>query len=205
MTADATPGSFLPDRQAARDRRHLESDRTGDPTRYSELIDTWLAYYRELGVRGIAYGSLVLRRRQGANWFRTDPLPPGRLKAASDHVLRVFAAQDLLAGQTDGDFLLAEKVRLAPLATIEQRVRFTEGTPRVEEMKLTLDEGVGFQAGMDPQVLGLLTQLDGRRTLREACAEAARLGGVDDIESYERAALPVVRRMFEVGFLERVV
>lgn len=178
---------------------------SGDPERYAKLIDTWLAYYRELGIRGIAYGSLVLRRRQATNWFRTDPLPPGRLKAASDHVLRVFAAHDLLAGAAGGDLLLGERIRLAPKATIEQRVRFTEGTPRVEEMTLTLDEGVGFQAGMEPQVLSMLTQLDGRRTLREALAEAARREGVSDVEVYERAALPVVRRMFEVGFLERVV
>ena len=179
---------------------------SGDPERYAKLIDTWLAYYRELGIRGIAYGSLVLRRRRAPNWFRADPLPPGRLQAASDHVLRVFAARDLLADGASGDaVLLGERMRLVPKATIEQRVRFADGAPRIEEMTLTLEEGVGFQAGMEPQVLSMLTQLDGRRTLREALAEAARLQGVSDIEVYERAALPVVRRMFEVGFLERVV
>lgn len=178
---------------------------SGDPERYAKLIDTWLAYYRELGIRGIAYGSLVLRRRQAANWFRTDPLPPGRLKAASDHVLRVFGAHDLLAGASGDAVLLGERIRLVPMATIEQRVRFADGTPRIEEMTLTLDEGVGFQAGMEGQVLSMLTQLDGRRTLREALAEAAGREGVSDVDAYERAALPVVRRMFEVGFLERVV
>ena len=176
-----------------------------DPVRYAELIDTWLAYYRELGIRGIAYGSLVLRRRAGANWFRTDPLPPGRLKAASDHILRVFAAHDLLAGAADGELLLGERLRVVPRATVEQRVRFYEGAPRIEEMTLTLDEGVGFQAGMDPQVLHLLTQLDGSRTLREALAEGAKREGVSDVERYARAGLPAARRMFELGFLERVV
>lgn len=177
---------------------------SGDPSRYAQLIDTWMSYYRDLGIRGIAYGSLILRRRTGANWFRTDPLPPGRLKPASDHILRVFAAQDLLAGGTDADALLGQRVRLVPTATVEQRVRFDDGAPRVEEMKLTLDEGVGFQAGMDPQVLHLLTQLDGRRTLREALAEGAKRDGVQDVERYAHAGLPAARRMFELGFLERV-
>jgi hypothetical protein len=72
-------------------------------------------------------------------------------------------------------------------------------------MTLTLDEGVGFQAGMDQAVLHLLTQLDGRRTLREALAEGAKRDGIADVERYARAGLPAARRMFELGFLERVV
>jgi len=178
---------------------------SGDPVRYAQLIDTWLAYYRDLGIRGIAYGSLVLRRRQGANWFRTDPLLGGRLNAASDHILRVFAANDLLAATADDERLLEERVRVVAKATVEQRVRFHEGVPRVEKMSLMMDEGVGFHAGLDPTVLQLLTQLDGTRTLREALAEGARRDGVADLESYARAGLPVARRMFELGFLERVV
>jgi methylase of polypeptide subunit release factors len=178
---------------------------SGDPERYTQLIDTWLAYYRDLGIRGIAYGSLLLRRRSGANWFRSDPLPAGRLKAASDHILRVFAAHDLFAGLTDAAGLLGEKLRVVPKAAVEQRVRFHHGEPRVEEMTLTLDEGVGFQAGLDPQVLHLLTQLDGRRTLRDALAEGAKREGIQDVERYALAGLPVARRMFELGFLERVV
>jgi hypothetical protein len=178
---------------------------SGDPARYAELVDRWMAYYRDLGVRGIAYGSVLLRKRRGANWFRTDPLPAGRLKPASDHILRIFAAHDLLAGTSDGELLLGQRLRVVPKAAVEQRVRFQDGAPTVESMTLTLDEGVGFQAGMDPQVLHLLTQLDGKRTLREALAEGAKREGVTDVESYARAGLPAARRMFELGFLERAV
>jgi methylase of polypeptide subunit release factors len=178
---------------------------SGDPVRYAKLIDTWMAYYRELGIRGIAYGSLILRRRQGPNWFRSDPLPAERLKAASDHILRVFAAHDLLTGPADGERLLDERLRVVPNATVVQRARFKDGGPHMEEMTLAIDEGIGFQAGVEPQVLYLLTQLDGRRTLRGAFAEGAKHEGVADVESYARAGLPVARRMFELGFLERVV
>ena len=177
---------------------------SGDPARYAHLIDTWLAYYRELGIRGIAYGSLLLRRRQGTNWFRTDPLPANRLKPGSDHIIRVFAAHDLLASGDSGERLLEERVRVVPKAVVEQRVRFHDGEPRIEQMTLTLDEGIGFQAGMDAPVMHLLTRLDGKRTLREALSEGAVRDGVADVESYVRAGLPPARRMFELGFLERV-
>jgi hypothetical protein len=178
---------------------------SGDPEKYGKLIDTWLAYYRELGIRGIAYGSLLLRRRAGTNWFRTDVLPAGRLKPASDHILRVFAAHDLLSGPMESEPLLDDRLRVVPTATVEQRVRFHHGAPRVESMMLMLDEGVGFQAGMDASVLQLLTRLDGRRTLREALADGAESDGVGDVDGYTRAGLPVVRRMFELGFIERIV
>jgi len=168
-------------------------------------MDTWMAYYRELGIRGIAYGSLILRRRTGTNWFRTDPLPAERLKPASDHIQRVFAAQDLLAGATDGERLLDVRMRVVPKAVAEQKLRFLDGEPQMDRMNLTMDEGIGFQAGMDGQVLQLLTNLNGSRTLREALVEGAKSAGVTDLEGYTRAGLPAARRMFELGFLERVV
>jgi methylase of polypeptide subunit release factors len=177
---------------------------SGDPVKYGQIMDTWLAYYRELGIRGIAYGSLVLRRRAGANWFRTDPLPGERLKPASDHILRVFAAHDLLAGAGDGERLLDLRMRVVSKAVAEERVRFSDGEPVVEKMSLTLDEGLGFQAGMDGKVLHLLSKLNGSRTLREALAEGAKRDDITDVEGYVHAGLPSARRMFELGFLELV-
>jgi methylase of polypeptide subunit release factors len=177
---------------------------SGDPVKYGQIMDTWLAYYRELGIRGIAYGSLVLRRRAGANWFRTDPLPGERLKPASDHILRVFAAHDLLAGAGDGERLLDLRMRVVSKAVAEERVRFSDGEPVVEKMSLTLDEGLGFQAGMDGKVLHLLSKLNGSRTLREALAEGAERDDITDVEGYVHAGLPSARRMFELGFLELV-
>jgi methylase of polypeptide subunit release factors len=178
---------------------------SGDPVKYGQTMDNWMAYYRELGIRGIAYGSLILRRRTGANWFRTDPLPAERLKPASDHIQRVFAAHDLLAGTGDGERLLDVRMRVVPKAVAEQKLRFKDGEPQMERMNLTMDEGIGFQAGMDGQVLQLLTHLNGSRTLREALAEGAKGAGVTDLEGYTRAGLPAARRMFELGFLERIL
>ena len=46
----------------------------------------------------MGYGAVVLRRRSGtANWVRIDEIPIERLEPATEHTLRVFAAEDYLA------------------------------------------------------------------------------------------------------------
>lgn len=174
----------------------------GDPARQQQRIDQWLAYYAGLGIRGIAYGVLVLRRRAGANWMRTGSLPSQRLVPASDHLLRLFAAQDMLAA--NDDTLLARRLRVAHGVVVDQLLAFhpEDGRPRQRRMTLRIDEGIGFEAGLDPEVMFLLTQLGGAPSLRAAFAQAAARGGVADVGAYARAGLPMVRRMLELGFLE---
>ncbi|SRR6266542_1470837 len=177
----------------------------GDPVRHAALIDSWMAYYREQGIRAIAYGSLVLRRRSSAtNWFRVDRLPPVQMRPASDHILRIFAAHDFLTG-IDDEGLLEARVATVPTLRLEQRVKFADGAPQIEAMNVTVDEGVGFQAVIEPRAVLLLSRLDGRRTLRDAlfgAAEAERTPAEAN-ERYMAAGLKVVRRMLELGMLAR--
>lgn len=177
----------------------------GDPVRHAALIDSWMAYYRQQGIRAIAYGSLVLRRRAGAtNWFRVDPLPPARMRPASDHIIRIFAAHDFLT-TVDDEGLLDARLMTVPTLRLEQRVRFAEGSPQIEQMNVTLDEGLGFQAGIEPRAVLLLARLDGRRRLRDALVDAAVTERTPPqmTERYVAAGLTVARRMFELGMLTR--
>jgi methylase of polypeptide subunit release factors len=177
----------------------------GDPVRHAALIDSWMAYYRQQGIRAIAYGSLVLRRRSDAtNWFRVDPLPPVRMRPASDHILRIFAAHDFLAG-LENDGLLEARVATVPTLRLEQRVKFADGAPQIEAMNVTVDEGLGFQAVIEPRAVLLLSRLDGQRRLREALLEAAvaERTPAEATERYVAAGLAVVRRMLELGMLVR--
>jgi len=175
----------------------------GDPIRYAELIDGWMSYYRKLGIRGIAYGSVVLRRRAaGPNWFRIEALPPGGVRPASDHVQRIFAAHDFLARIGEAGLLEAILVPAASMR-LEQQVRFEAARPRVHEMAVTLDDGLPFRAGIEPRAVLLLSKLDGRRPLRLALVDAALAEGAagDDTERFVQSGLPVARRMFELGLL----
>ena len=177
----------------------------GDPARYAALIDGWMTYYREQGIRAIAYGSLVLRRRSKAvNWFAVDRLPPPPLRPASAHILRIFAAHDFLSISDDAA-LLDERLTTAPAFRLDQRVRFEGSSPHIERMTVKLDEGLGFEAAIEPRAVLLLSRLDGTRRLRDALAEAAVAEGTtgDAIDRYVAAGLPVARRMFELGMLAR--
>lgn len=158
-----------------------------DPEVFGETLDRWLAHFKRLGIEAIATGAVILRKRSaGSNWVREDEMPQDRLSPASDHILRVFAAQDALASGVD---LLGERLALAERTRLEQSVVLRDGAWTVDSIVLTLEEGLGFRVGIDGPTAQLLAQLDGRRTLAEVAGGLAT------------AALPVVRTLYESGFL----
>ncbi len=176
-----------------------------DLARYEESLDRWLAYLRELGIEAIGYGAIVLRRRDGESWIHADEAPWGRLQPASDHTLRVFAAQDLLAGFRDDLELLEERLALVDRHRLVQDLTAGDGAFTVEAQKLVLDEGMAFEVGLDRYTAALLPHFERGRTLREVLELAADSLALEaeERERYAAAAPPVVRRLLELGFLER--
>ena len=176
-----------------------ESDRE----RHAAALDRWLEHLRRLGIEAIAYGAVVLRRRTAArNWVRADPLPLDRLAPAGEHTLRVFAAQDLLEDLSD-EGLLELRLDLTRNHRLLQTLSCRDGGFAVESQTLELTEGMRFTVGVDRHTASLLPHFDGARTLAEVLAAAA---GTFELEPAERdafvpAALPVVRRLLELGFL----
>jgi hypothetical protein len=147
-------------------------------------------------------GAVILRRRDGANWVLGDELPSDRLGPASDHIQRVFAAQDFLTGLADVRALLAERLALDEHARLEQRVVYRGGAWNIDEIGVSLQDGLGFNATLDGVTAGMLAALDGRRTLGDVAGDLARLEGVSRDE-VERGLLPVASRMLSAGFLVR--
>jgi hypothetical protein len=171
---------------------------------YAEALDRWLAHLRDLGIEAIGYGAVVLRRRSGAsNWLREEVLSLDRLESAGEHTLRIFAAQDFLEGLRGEHELLRARFALADSLRLEQTMAGGGGVFAVEGRTLHLGEGFGFSAGVDRYTAALLPYFDGEMELVEVLAHAAT--GVElDEEERERfvpAALPVVRRLLELGFL----
>lgn len=89
---------------------------------------------------------------------------------------------------------------LAQTAHLEQHTVFRDREWRVDEIALSLQDGIGFRASLDPTVAAMLTQLDGRRTLGDIAAELARMQGASP-ESVGQALLPVAAEMLGAGFL----
>ncbi|HET7465468.1 MAG TPA: methyltransferase [Candidatus Dormibacteraeota bacterium] len=173
-----------------------------DLAAYDRGVGRWTEYINGLGFDAIAYGAVILRRRHGANWIRTEDLPDPTAAPAGEHLLRMTEAEDLLAAMPDKRSLLDLKLTLARSHRLDQALVCTDGSYTVEQAVLHLTEGLPFRANVDAFNAYLVTRLDGTRTLREAIAEAAGAAtpGVE-IQELEAAALRSVRRMVELGFL----
>ena len=171
--------TFSPLGHAAQWNRHL----LGDPDAYGAALDRWTEWYREQGIEKIAWGAIVLRKRAGRNWFWAGSPPGERVVSADRHVLRILATQDFLATAPE---LLEERLAAAPDALLALAFHLERRGGAVDRALLRLDGGLGFEVGVDERTIELLRALDGTRALREVAGDAA---------------LPVVRRLLELGFV----
>jgi methyltransferase family protein len=177
-----------------------------EPERYEAALGRWLGYLRREEIEAIGYGAVVLRRRDGTpNWVRLDEIPIERLGPATEHTLRVFAAEDYLAGLVDERALLDERFALVETHRLEQELVCRDGRFQVESQTLALTEGLAFRAGLDRSSAMLLPHFDARAALRDVLESAAADLDVapEDRERFTIAGLAVVRRLFELGFLVR--
>lgn len=177
-----------------------------DPAAFDMAVDRWLAYLRERDIEAIGYGAVGLRRRSGGgNWIRSEQLPLERLEPASAHTLRVFAANDYLGGIDDDRAMLGERLALVPHHRLRQVLRSRGGGLEVDEATLELTDGLCFNVGLDRYTTLLLPHLDGRCSLGQALDDtAAQIDLTDEGRTmFVPAALPAVRRLLELGFLER--
>ena len=133
--------------------------------------------------------------------MRADRLSGDRLRPASDHILRVFAAGDLLpASRRAGAPRRA--LQPGPRSRLEQRVAFDDGQWAADRIELRLEDGLGFKATLDPATAALVAELDGTRTLGDAVDDLARLEGTPRA-AVEQAAVPSSPGLLAAGFLER--
>jgi hypothetical protein len=171
------------------------------PAELDAALARWIGYLDRLGIDAVAYGAVILRRREGGpNFVRAYEIPPSVSRPAGAHIQRVFENEDLLASLAHDDALLGERFALAPSAVVRQEVLLHDRDWMIDSMEISLDEGFGFRAAIDPPTAHLLAALDGERTLGEITADLADRDGRER-EPFGRQALPVVRGMLELGFL----
>ena len=175
----------------------------GDEAAFEAMLSRWLAYLAEEGIDGIAYGAVVLRRRDGGrNWVAAQSLPPSGLRPAGEQIRRVFAGHDFLARVADDAGLLGERFALAPAAVVEQRVVLRGGGWVSEAIEVRLEEGLCSRVQLDPAGAHLLSALDGKRTLAEVSAGLAAEHGAAAAEVAARGAA-LVRGLLELGVVSR--
>jgi len=166
---------------------------------YAERVDAWLHYYEELGVERIGYGTIVARRRSGArNWIRSVELPGERVRPASEHLQRMFTAQDLLAAAPDTP--LERALVVAPAAFVDRTMQLVDGDWTLASAAVRLEEGLGFGANLDAYGAVLVAALDGSGPLGPRLAEIAEGLGAPEAEFREFAAR-VARHLLEFGIV----
>jgi SAM-dependent methyltransferase len=171
-----------------------------NPELYGAAIARWSAYFEELGVEAISWGALILRRRNGDNWFFPYSSTTDRITGASEQVLRLCAAQDYLAATSD-EQLVQARLELVPEHHVEQSLRLGGGGALVERNVLRLDQGLRFEVSIDQSTERLLSLLDGEQQLERLLEEAADTVPQATVEAFAERALPVVRRLIELGFV----
>jgi len=168
---------------------------------YVDALERWTAHYEALGIRSLAMGALVLRRRTaGPSWVRADELPAPPERDSSAALLRVFAGEDRLRALGGDADLLDEVLRAAEPLRLRQTVAFRNGAPEVQEAELSLADGLPLRGGADAGTIRLVQLCDGRRRLREVVAEMAGSAGTDAGDLTE-PTLAVARRLVALGFL----
>ncbi|HEY6030877.1 MAG TPA: class I SAM-dependent methyltransferase [Gaiellaceae bacterium] len=166
-----------------------------------QRLDRWLDYYREERIEGIAYGTLVLRRRaDGGGWFRSVEVPDGPRDAGGAHVELLFRNQDALAG-LDDEALLERVALVCPHTVFEHANRSGPGGWTTVEAALAVRGGIAFRAPLDAPSAALVAELHPSRRVREVVEAAAAKRG-EPLEEFTQPALGLVRRLLELGFAE---
>lgn len=161
-----------------------------DPETQDEKVAAWLEYFERLGIERIAYGTLVLHRRDGENWFRSNRLPPQRVPPASAQLERMFAAN------VDG--VLDRPLTLVPAALVERAARVEDGTWTFVSASVGLQDGIPFGLNLDRVGTVLIERFDGREPLRAQLPALASSLGVAEARLAEFAAT-LARHLVEHG------
>jgi methylase of polypeptide subunit release factors len=169
------------------------------PDRYGETLTSWLDYYRRERIESIASGVVVLRRRAGDNWLHGLEVSGETRGSASAHLLAIVAAQDYLAAKPSDDDLLETAFAIPAVHRLDQSLRSQGSEYVVEATSLSLAEGLGTSATIEPDLIPVLLRLDGSQLLAEAVRDVAALTAAQPDALADRA-IAFVRDLLARGF-----
>ncbi|MGH2689887.1 MAG: methyltransferase, partial [Actinomycetota bacterium] len=173
----------------------------GGPDDWSRAFDEWMRYYERRGIEAIGSGLITMRRRNGANWFRTDESPADMTYPCGDDISLAFDAGDALSTASDRS-LLGWRLALSDGVRLALDCEPSDSGWRPVGAQILRTTGLQYRGTIDVHSSQVLAGFDGKRSFGELLAGMADDLGVDPGALGERAA-PVVRRLIEQGFVVR--
>jgi hypothetical protein len=171
-------------------------DWDNDATRFAE----WMDFYRKHRITAIHGGMIAMRRRSGPNWVRFGESSGTPDQPFGNAVVRAFDAYTWLNQRPGEADFLATRFLVSPGVTLTQRLAFENSEMKLEGLELGSSQGILHVHKVDPAVAAFLDELDGTKTLDEACDRIARRSNAPP-EMVRRECIEVTRKLLVRGFL----
>ena len=173
---------------------------TEPAARWEPEYDQWMTYYERHRIEAVGLGLITLRKRSDdRGWFRAEEATQDFAMPCGDHLGAAFELVDFLDAHPDeklGEALL----RVAPDVILDERAQPTAGGWSVTDRVLRQTAGLCWEGEIDDVVAAIVAACDGTSSLGVVLRDAAHAADADP-STLARAALPVVRRLVEQGFL----
>jgi hypothetical protein len=154
----------------------------------------WLDWFEANGVEAVGFGIVTLRRTEAPTHVAVrDHREPG-VQPLGPHLAAWLDAHDALRAID----LLTARPRVAGGVSLEQSAYVAGEGWTVAAQALQNHRGLRRRTTVDPVAVALVGACDGTRTVAEI---AALLDAAYEVEGLPDAALAVVRRLVEEGFL----
>jgi methylase of polypeptide subunit release factors len=175
--------------------------RARDRQQFDTTVRRWLEYFRRERVEQIAFGGVILRRRDSvaSNWVRALKMAEGPTGVCSDQMLRLFGAADFLESAAGQD-PFRHAYTLVDGHTVSQTLGFRDGHYGVAPAIFRCVPGLGLDAPVDARALEVLLECRAERTLGELVQATAADRG-EPVEAVQALVEPAVRRLIEGGFM----
>ena len=176
------------------------TDLSGPKTNLHTQFEEWQDYFTHHKVTAIHPGMIILRKRQGNNWFHVHNLVDPPTGPVTSLIKGYMKACDTASELSDDQQLLSAKLSLAQELELEQKfVRNNhQWQPRVA--LLTLQNALPVQGEMDLPVLALLNLFDGKKSTLSIIGEFATASGAN-VDELTPKLMPVLKVLIQRGFL----
>lgn len=165
---------------------------------HADRYDAWLSALAARGVVGVGFGLVTLRA--GGNHDpvrRLQHAPQPLVQPVGPDVAAWFHRQDLLAANRGADVL---RLALRTADDVVVDVRYRPGQDEPEAVVVRRSTGFAWAGALDPFGHAVLDGADAARPVGEVVAALAQADGLDVADTLS-AAVPVIRKLVEEGFL----